>query len=263
MSLPLFLSLAIGTATAASPESPKPAPESTPTACDAAIVEANDHDLPADKLNALGMRCYKEKRYDHAAELFFEAIKRDENHALANYNFACVLALLLDTLGPCDMNHDWESAFSHLRRSIVHDPKRAERARVDRDFDALRKMLAFRLAVHGTPTTAQQTANLYDGVTLWGETPGVALMAEVRFQRTHSTALTGTVHGWVRDFNLEQIPANGTWRAEGATLIVDWAARTPSEGPVIPGSTETIRIDEMNQYGGHGGWYTAPDWCSA
>ena len=154
------------------------------------------------------------------------------------------------------MNFEWASAFSHLERSITRDPKRAERAQVDRDFDALRKMLAFKLVVHGTPTTAQQTAALYDGVTLWGETPGVALMAEIQFQRTHATALTGTVHGWVRDFNLQKIPANGTWRAEGTTVIVDWAARTPSEGPRDSGSTETIRIDEMNQYGGRGGWYT-------
>ena len=66
MSLALSLSLAIGTAAAASPYLPKPAPEPKPTACDAAIVEANDHDLPADKLNALGMRCYEEKRYAYA-----------------------------------------------------------------------------------------------------------------------------------------------------------------------------------------------------
>ena len=51
--------------------------------------------------------------------------------------------------------------------------------------------------------------------------------------------------------------------AEIAAVAADWAARTPSEGPRDSGSTETIRIDEMNQYGGRGGWYTVPDWCSA
>ena len=67
----------------------------------------------------------------------------------------------------------------------------------------------------------------------------------------------------MRYFNLQMIPANGTWRADGTAVIVDWAPRTPFDGPVIPRSTETIRVDEMNQYGGRGGWYTAPDWCSA
>ena len=55
----------------------------------------------------------------------------------------------------------------------------------------------------------------------------------------------------------------GTWRAEGKTIIVDWAPSTSKDGEnSIPGSTETIRLEEMNHYG-HGGWYTSPDYCSA
>jgi len=262
MSVPLILSLALGTASAAEPETATPSPEPAPTACDAAIVEANDRDLPADQLNALGMRCYKEKRYNDAGMLFFDALKRDENHALANYNLACVIGLLLQTQGPCDMEYSWEAAPEYLRRAVAKDPKRAARARVDSDLDSLRSMMAFRLAVEGEPKTAQQTANLYDGATLWGDTPGVATMAEVRFARTHPTALSGTVSGWFLDRGtFEQVLASGTWRAEGPTIIVDWAARTSPEG-TNPGSTETIRLDEMNRYG-HGGWFTMPDWCSA
>ena len=259
--LSTFLSLALQTAQAAPPEGPAAPQAVAPTACDAAQAEAKAA-TSADLLNTLGMRCYAEKRYTEAGLLFEKAMGLDENHALANYNFACVVGLLLASQGPCDMDLSWEVALSALRRAVQADPKRAARARVDHDLDSLRAMLAFRLAVEGPPTTAQQTAKLYDGVTLWGETPGVALLAEVHFERTHETALTGTVRGWRANSLFEQVPSRGTWRVEGTALVVDWAASTSKQEEPMPASTETLRLEEMNHYG-HGGWYTLPDWCSA
>ena len=217
----------------------------------------------ADQLNTLGMRCYKEKRFVEAGQLFEWATALAPTHALANYNLACVIGLLLKTQGPCDMDLSWENVFHNLQQAIASDPKRRERARVDTDLDSLREMMAFRLTVEGPPKSAAETAALYDGVTLWGETPGAALLGKVSFQRTHPSALTGTVSGWVADWDFHPMPVKGTWRAEGEVLIVDWAQSRSKDGTQTrKGSTERIRLDEMNRYG-HGGWYTTPDWCSA
>ena len=265
----LFLTLALAQTPPAAPE-PAAAPTrptlSADATCEAAIGALQGQlkaVTTADQLNTFGMRCYKQERFLDAGRLFEKAIALEPTHALANYNLACVIGLLLKTQGPCDMDLNWEAVFQHLKQAVASDPKRRQRARVDTDLDSLREMMAFRLAVEGPPKSAAETAALYDGVTLWGETPGVALLGKVSFQRTHPSALTGTVSGWVADWNFEQMPVKGTWRAEGEVIIVDWAERRSKDGSETrKGFTERIRLDEMNHYG-HGGWYTMPDWCSA
>ncbi len=214
------------------------------------------------------MRYYKENKLEEARQLFRSAVALDENHVLAHYNLACVLARLLDTLGPCDMNDEWYHVFPLLKRSVILDPKRADRARKDSDLDGLRYMLPLRLSIEGQPTNSLDMASLFDGITLWGETPGVATLAEIRFVRTNPTALTGTVEGWMLDSGHQPINVTGTWRASDTTIIVDWSPTKIGEigGGYLQsneGWTETISLDKVDQYGGRGGWYSTPDWCSA
>ena len=130
----------------------------------------------ASELNSYGMRCYKDSRFKEASQLFRLALTLDEKHVLAHYNLACVLARLLDTVGPCNMDDEWTEIFHLLERAVKLDPKRADRARVDADFDALRYILQFRLSFEGQPTSSAEMASLFDGVTLWGETPGAVLL---------------------------------------------------------------------------------------
>ena len=93
-------------------------PTSPNTSCEQAINKAQiNKESTANDLNTYGMRCYKEKRFDDAATLFQKAIRLDKNHVLANYNYACMLSLLLTTRGPCDMDQSWESAFGYLHQS--------------------------------------------------------------------------------------------------------------------------------------------------
>ena len=127
----------------------------------------------------VGMRCYKENKLEEAMQLFRRAVTLDNNHVLAHYNLACVLARLVATVGPCEMNDEWFHLFSLLTRSINLDPKRADRARKDSDFDGLRYMLPLRLSIEGQPANSAEMANLFDGITLWGETPGAVTLAEV------------------------------------------------------------------------------------
>jgi hypothetical protein len=177
----------------------------------------------ADQLNHHGMRCYKEQRLNDAGWLFGLALAQDPEHVLANYNLACVIGLQMATVGPCDTYSGWGAPFALLRQAIKGDPSRLQRVREDKDLDAYRAWPGMRMITMGMPTTAAELAAFVDGMMLWGDTPGVAMLAEVSFKRTHANALTGTVSGWRRNVDLEQIQVNGTWRAEGTSLIVDWS----------------------------------------
>ena len=266
MLLIVFSRLFIGLSFA-QPEAPKSTLKST---CQEAIAQSKERSTTANDLNAYGMRCYKENKLEEAGELFRSAVTLDENHVLAHYNLACVLARLLDTVGPCEMNHEWYHLFSLLKKSIALDPKRAERARRDTDFDGIRYMLPLRLSIEGQPTNPAEMASLFDGIRLWGETPGAVTLAEVRFVRTNPTALTGTVEGWMLDSAHERFKVTGTWRASDTTIIVDWSPVNAGEFDEWSfsnlrsnkGWTETISLDKMNQHG-RGGWYSIPSWCSA
>ena len=223
----------------------------------------------ANDLNNYGMRCYKEKRFTDAAVLFRWAITIDENHVLANYNLACVIAILLKEQGPCEMDETFESAIPLLQHAVKLDPNRAIRALKDPYLDSLRMLLGFNLAIYGSPKNPSDMARLFDGITLWGDTPGVALLAEISFTRTNEKALTGTVSGWIREnSNFKQVHVEGTWRATDSTIVVDWSDyKIPEEGDDLhstkgKGWTETIAIDKLNHYG-HGGWFSMPDWCNA
>ena len=97
-----------------------------------------------------------------------------------------------------------------------------------------------------------------------GETPGAATLAEIRFVRTYTKSLTGTVEGWILDNGRERIKVTGTWRASDTKIIVDWSPTKMGEigGYLLSnkGWTETISLDKMNQHGGRGGWYSIPNW---
>ena len=141
--------------------------------------------------------------------------------------------------------------------------KRIQRARVDKDLDIYRSWVGLHLITLGMPTTASELAAFADGLTLWGDKPGVALLAEVRVQRTHPTALSGTVNGWKVDSTLFQITVSGTWRAEQTELFVDWGPYASKElDEKYDGYTERIRLDQLDKHN-QGSWFSSPDWCNA
>jgi hypothetical protein len=215
--------------------------------------------LTADQLNAYGMRCHKKGRFKESAHFFGLAISVDPKHALAHYNLACALARLREQGAvPCnDPSTMAEDIALHLRTSVTLDKQRAIRARTDRDLDSTRTMLGFRLIYMDAPKSPTELAALFDGVTLWGPTPGIATVAEASFKRTQASGLTGTVKGWTLDVDggtMDEIPRQGTWRAELGKIIVDWAGK--------PGSTETITLDALDTHMDES-WVTMPDECGA
>lgn len=216
--------------------------------------------LTADHLNAFGMRCHKKGRFLESAHFFGLAISKDPKHALAHYNLACALARLREQGAvPCnDPSTMAEDIAHHLRTSVTLDKQRAVRARTDRDLDAVRSILAFRLIYMDPPKTPAELARLFDGVTLWGPTPGIYTLAEARFKLTNARALAGTVKGWTLDVEggtMDQIPRQGTWRAKPGKIIVDWAGTS--------GGTETITLDDLDAYTSDKSWVSMPDECGA
>jgi tetratricopeptide (TPR) repeat protein len=215
--------------------------------------------LTADQLNAYGMRCHKKGRFKESNHFFGLAISVDPKHALAHYNLACALARLREQGAvPCnDPSTMAEDIALHLRTSVTLDKQRAIRARTDRDLDWARTMLRFRLNYLDAPKSPTELAALFDGVTLWGPTPGIYTMAEASFKRAQASGLTGTVKGWTLDVEggtMDEIPRQGTWRAEPGKIIVDWSGK--------PGSTETITLDALGSHTA-GSWNTLPDECGA
>jgi hypothetical protein len=270
----LLLLTGLGTAPPAIAGDGKPTALSPAADCDAALTQLPvSHDrsklkaamaphgaaLTADQLNAYGMRCHKKNRFLESAHFFELAISKDSKHALAHYNLACALTRLREQGAiPCnDPSTMAEDIALHLRTSVTLDKQRAIRARTDRDLDWTRTMLGFRLIYMDAPKSPMELAALFDGVTLWGPTPGIYTMAEARFKRTHTSALTGTVKGWTLDVaggTMDEIPRHGTWRAEPGKIIVDWAGK--------PGSSETITLDALDTHTDES-WVSMPDECGA
>jgi hypothetical protein len=215
--------------------------------------------LSADQLNAYGMRCHKKGRFRESAHFFGLAISEDPKHALAHYNLACALARLREQGAiPCrDPSTMAEDIALHLRTSVSLDKQRAIRARTDPDLDWTRTMLGFRLIYMEAPKSPMELAALFDGVTLWGPTPGVYTLAEASFKRTQASGLTGSVKGWTLDVlggTMDQVARQGTWRAEPGKIIVDWAGK--------PVTTETITLDALDAHTDES-WISMPDECGA
>jgi tetratricopeptide (TPR) repeat protein len=243
----------------------RPGDDSPSTQRQTELVQRMAKSTTADQLNGYGVRCHKQKRFEDSAKLFEWATAMDPKHALAHYNLACAWARLREAgHSPCgDAATYTYEIVTRVNKAVQLDPKRAERVWVDPDLNSLHNLLGIRLAAMGQPNSPADMAALFDGVELWGDTPGVALLAHITFKRTNPGALTGTVSGWkASEAEFDGIQVQGTWRADADSVTVDWA--TPSV-LVVPGysnATENIKLNELDA-GGESRWFTSPDECSA
>lgn len=239
----------------------RPGDDSPPTQRQTELVQRMAKSTKADQLNGYGMRCHKQKRFEDSAKLFEWATAMDPNHALAHYNLACAWARLREAghYGNGDVGAYVYEIVSRIDKAVQLDPRRAERVWVDPDLNSLHNLLGIRLAAKGQPNTPADMAALFDGVELWGDTPGINLQANITFKRTNPGALTGTVSGWKRsEAEFAQVQVHGTWRADGDSITVDWAANSVLVVPEYSNATENIKLNELDA-GGESRWFTYPD----
>jgi tetratricopeptide (TPR) repeat protein len=78
------------------------------------------------------MEHYREGRYEEAAAAFEEGIAAVPDFGGVYYNAACMRAVTGET----------QRALEHLRRALELDPRFAELARTDSDFDGIREQIA-------------------------------------------------------------------------------------------------------------------------
>jgi tetratricopeptide (TPR) repeat protein len=112
-------------------------------------------DMTAQDYNAAGFRVYQKKNYREAAALFDEAIQLDGKHVLAHYNYACTLSLLFGREGKKAVTP--AEIFHHLYVSLRLDPSRRRKALTDRDFDAVRDMIDFKVVTADPAKPVTQT----------------------------------------------------------------------------------------------------------
>ena len=206
------------------------------------VKKNKTHGLTASQLNTYGMRCYSEGLFQKAIELFETARSVDGTHILARYNLACATARSAERDGYYSDYDTWNL----LQEVIELDTARLERIWSDSDFSGFRKRMEF----PASPMEAPAVAGYFHDLELWGPTPASYTTAYAKFNRTHATALTGTVSGWFHGAEASQEPTQGTWRAERGHIIIDWESDTAASELIIP--------ERINRWDPayHDGWFT-------
>lgn len=108
----------------------------------------------AKQYNAQGMKHYRQKEYPQAVLAFQKAIEFDPLHKKANYNLACVYALLPNVCGELEALprfYPEEVLFKQLKRAIEIDPHVKIKARKDLDFDRYRYSIRFLTIIEALP----------------------------------------------------------------------------------------------------------------
>lgn len=98
------------------------------------------------RLNAEGYNLYKQSGYKDALDRFKQSFEADDANALAHYNYACTLGLL--------MKQDYEDWFSYKKEAIEHlwkaknsRPEYGEKIKTDPDLDLIRSEFQYYLII--------------------------------------------------------------------------------------------------------------------
>jgi tetratricopeptide (TPR) repeat protein len=177
----------------------------------------------ATALNSQGVELLRVRKYAEAIEKFQQAIGFDESHALAHYNFAATLARVRSQGAVCEFSAYRATIISELQRSIELDPRRRERALVDKDFKTVHDTLGWQFIAG--KTVEKNAAEILQAVTWYGPAPGAfGPVSGVRFERG------GKVSSWVLDLSgdsARRVFSEGwKWTVSGVTVTIESSTRT-------------------------------------
>jgi tetratricopeptide (TPR) repeat protein len=185
---------------------------------------------PAAKaLNTEGFRLYQAGRYPEALEKFQEAARQAPDYALARYNVAATLGLLRKQGKVCEYSAHRDVIVEHLTWSVKLDARRLARAKVDRDFDAIRDTLGWQRLLGRTPEREADVPRLLRSVSWFG--PGVGVFGTtqgLRFQANGRAALWMKEVGEDGTQRLREVP--GTYAVRGRQVELRLKGRAPLVG---------------------------------
>ena len=229
LSAPLLLALALTAAT------PTPAPA-------------------ARTLNTEGFRLYQAGRYPEALEKFQQAARESPDYALARYNVAATLGLLRKQGKVCEYSAHRDTIVEHLTQAVKLDARRLARAKVDRDFDAIRDTLGWQRLLGRVPEREADVRFLLPAVSWFG--PGVGVYGTTQGLRFKSN---GRAVLWTRQPDKDGVPrpaeVPGTYSVRGRQVELRLKGRVPLVGTLT--DTGALTFLEL------GTFTDAPSECDA
>ncbi len=213
-----------------------------PPADDAARAAARAH-------NSAAMDLYNAGDLNGARDRFVQAIDADNTFALAHYNLACVLSLMLHdpmtlkvAVCPQHSGATPAGALYHLARAVELDPKRHDRMRKDSDLDLLRYFLAYKAFDGADLSDPASLREALKDTKYWGPKPGAHPAARLLL-RADGTAQHMDLEG---DF--VQTERKGTWKVldDGTIeLTLDSGVKTFTATPLgaLTGESRTYDAD--------------------
>lgn len=215
--------------TPTAPPSPSPTSESrrgttgspTPVHPDETPIDPETRaKIQAATANRQGYQAYLRKDYETARKKFELAIQLNDEHALAHYNLACVLALLRAD-GVCAHDAYKGEIVRLLQISVELDEARRERLRTDKDLAAVHDTFGFQVLAGLSPKRAADLPKLLERVSWYGPAPGAyGPMSGIDFERD------GKLTVWFLDISGDaprKRKTSGTWHTEGARVRVELA----------------------------------------
>lgn len=113
--------------------------------------------------NKKGIEAYNKKDYPKAIEYFSDTLKSSPNDAYANYNLACVYAILLSQ---CEDIPGDDLIFKLLKKAIKNKPSYKSKLLNDEDFNSIKEGYRFQ------ELAGKSKRNILTSITWYGPSPG-------------------------------------------------------------------------------------------
>jgi tetratricopeptide (TPR) repeat protein len=213
----------------------------------------------AKALNAEGLRLYKAKKLEAAAEKFARAIEADETYALAHYNYACVLALFRARGEVCDHDAYPSTILEHLQRAVELDPKRRARLREDSDLESIHDTFGYQILSGRKVTDPRDLRAILVAVSWYAPAPGAyGPLGGLHF------AANGKLSYWALMFSddgdARREHVEGTWTLEGTHIELKLKPPGRKASQIFKG---TLSAEGVLSIGDFGRYTDNADECSA
>lgn len=126
----------------------------------------------AKKLNTEGYRLYKNKKYKEALEKFQKSFETDDNYAMAHYNYACTIGVLLK-LDYEEWYYKKEEVIEHLEKTVKLDKKYIAKIKKDEDLEEIRDSFEYYLLIGLSPEKTKDVEEILYSLTWYIQGSGV------------------------------------------------------------------------------------------